>query len=110
MKRLIMLTLIVLSINSASAKVINVDLDEMITIGLEQNQDIKIKRLELEAAEKDIKIANRLQNPQLQSNVVIGNVALGNCSQAGLAFPVEVLKRGIRKKLLQKHIILKKLN
>ncbi len=99
MKRLIMLTLIVLSINSASAKVINVDLDEMITIGLEQNQDIKIKRLELEAAEKDIKIANRLQNPQLQSNVVIGNVALGNCSQASLAFPVEVLKRGIRKKV-----------
>ena len=98
MKRLLILALIVLSVNAASAKVVNLDLDEMITIGLEQNNDIKIKRLDLKTAEKDIKIANKLQNPQLQSNVVMGNVALGNCSQAGLAFPVEVLKRGVRKK------------
>lgn len=97
-KVIIILTLFFLSVNSAYAKVINVNLDEMISIGLKQNQDIKIKHLELEAAKKDIQIANRLQNPQIQSNVVIGNVALGNSSQAGLAFPIEVMKRGVRKK------------
>ena len=98
MKRLITLALILLSINAASATVINMNLDDMIHLGLEKNNDLKIKRLELQVAQKDIKIANRLQNPQIQSNVVIGNVALGNCSQAGLAVPIEVMKRGVRKK------------
>ena len=89
MKRLITFILIfALALLPAEAEVVNVDLDEMIQVGLEQNQDIKIKRLELGAVEKDIKISNRLQNPELQSNVVIGNVALGNCSQAGLAFTI----------------------
>lgn len=97
-KVIIILTLFFLSVNCAYAKVINANLDEMISIGLKQNQDIKIKHLELEAAKKDIQIANRLQNPQIQSNVVIGNVALGNSSQAGLALPIEVMKRGVRKK------------
>ena len=102
MKRFITFILIfALALLPAEAEVVNVDLDEMIQVGLEQNQDIKIKRLELGAVEKDIKISNRLQNPELQSNVVIGNVALGNCSQAGLAFPIEVLKRGVRKRIAQ---------
>ena len=98
MKRIIIiLTLILLNANNAYAKVIHVNLDEMIQIGFQHNQEMKIKKLELEAAEKDIKIANRLQNPQIQSNVVMGNVALGNSSQAGIALPIEVMKRGVRK-------------
>ena len=101
MKKILFVLLLALNLTSAEAEVVNVDLDEMIQVGLEQNQDIKIKRLELGAVEKDIKISNRLQNPELQSNVVIGNVALGNCSQAGLAFPIEVLKRGVRKRIAQ---------
>lgn len=108
MKRFILtLACLTLFLNPANSTVVNVDLDEMIKIGLEQNNDIKIKKFELQVAEKDIKIANRLQNPQLQSNVVVGNVALGNCSQAGLAFPVEVLKRGIRKKTAQEQYSIK---
>ena len=109
MKRLFLLTLafFVLSLTSVNSAVVNVDLEEMIKIGLEQNQDIKIKRLELGAAEKDIKIANRLQNPEIQSNVVMGNVALGNCSQAGINLPIEVLKRGIRKKTAQEKYSIK---
>ena len=95
------LVILALSLTSAESAVVNIDLDEMIQVGLVQNQDIKIKRLELGASEKDIKIANRLQNPELQSNVVIGNIALGNCSQAGLGFPIEVLKRGLRKKVAE---------
>lgn len=80
------------------AEVVNVDLDNMIKIGLQENCELKIKRLELEAVEKDIKIANRLKNPEIQSNIVMGNVALGNSSQAGVVLPIEVLKRGVRKK------------
>ncbi len=99
MKRfLLTLTIIAILQLSAFAQVVNVDLDKMIEIGLEHNCDLKIKKLELEAAKKDIKIANRLQNPEIQSNIVMGNVALGNSSQAGVALPIEILKRGVRKK------------
>lgn len=108
MKRaLISLALILFSINPVFSTVTNIGLEEMIEIGLKENCDLKIKRMELKATEKDIKIANRLQNPQLQSNLILGNVALGNSSQAGLAFPIEILKRGIRKKVAQEQYEIK---
>ena len=100
MKRfLLILFFLFLSFTPANSAVLNLELEKIIEIGLEQNQDLKIKRLELGMAEKDIRIANKLQNPEIQSNVVMGNVALGNCSQAGVALPIEVLKRGVRKKI-----------
>lgn len=99
MKRILLIAALALFTSTgAFAQVVNTDLDSIIQIGLKENWDLKMKRMELKAAEKDIKIANRLQNPQIQSNIVMGNVALGNSSQAGLALPVEVLKRGVRKK------------
>ncbi len=108
MKRfLIILALIIISPLSARADIIKVDLDELIDIGLRENCELKIQRLELETYRKDIKIANRLQNPQIQSNVMIGNVALGNASQAGLVLPIEVLKRGIRKKIAEEDFTIK---
>ena len=99
MKRALILLLFFLGINNCYGIVSNVDLDEMVEIGLKNNYALKVRRIELQAAEKDIKIANRLQNPTLQSNLMLGNVALGNSSQAGLALPVDILKRGARKKL-----------
>ncbi len=89
------------------AGVLNVNLDKMIEIGLSQNYDLKMKRMELKAAEKDIKIADRLKNPSIQSNVMLGNVALGNSSQAGVSLPVEILKRGVRKKIAQEDYSIK---
>ena len=108
MKRLLFtLALVFCTLASVQAAVVNVDLEKMIEIGLKENCDLKIKRMELKAAEKDIKIANRLKNPEIQSNVVIGNVALGNSSQAGVALPIEVLKRGVRKKIAQEEYSIK---
>ena len=106
MKRLLFtLALLFCTLASVQAAVVNVDLEKMIEIGLKENCDLKIKRMELKAAEKDIKIANK--NPEIQSNVVMGNVALGNSSQAGVALPVEVLKRGVRKKIAQEEYSIK---
>ena len=100
MKRFIFTLILILATQiTVFANVKSVDLDTMVQIGLKQNCDLKIKRMELKAAEKDIKIANRLKNPEIQSNIVMGNVALGNSSQAGVSLPIEVLKRGIRKKV-----------
>ena len=108
MKRLLFtLALLFCTLASVQAAVVNVDLEKMIEIGLKENCDLKIKRMELKSAEKDIKIANRLKNPEIQSNVVIGNVALGNSSQAGVALPIEVLKRGVRKKIAQEEYSIK---
>ena len=107
MKRALILIVFIFSILPSLAEVKNIDLDEMIKIGLEKNYDLKIKRYELNAAKKDIKIANRLQNPVVQSNLMLGNIALGNSSQAGLAFPIEVLKRGARKSVAQKQYLIK---
>ena len=108
MKRLLFtLALLFCTLASVQAAVVNVDLEKMIEIGLKENCDLKIKRMELKAAEKDIKIANRLKNPEIQSNVVMGNVALGNSSQAGVALPVEVLKRGVIKKIAQEEYSIK---
>jgi len=109
MKKIVLFIALILSFNPVFSSVVNVDLDEMLQVALEQNNDIKLKRLELGIAQKDIKIANRLQNPELQSNVVIGNVALGNCSQAGLALPIEVMKRGLRKKIAQEKLSAKEI-
>lgn len=106
-KVLFTLVIFLLSVISASANVVNADLDSILEIGLRDNYDLKMRRMELKAVEKDIKIANRLKNPEIQSNVVVGNVALGNCSQAGVSLPIEVLKRGVRKKIAQEEYSIK---
>ena len=99
MRRLIYVFIVFLFIAQPSfSTVINIDLDSLIELGLKENCELKIKRMELETYAKDIKIANRLKNPQIQSNIMLGNVAIGNASQAGVALPIEVLKRGVRTK------------
>ncbi len=82
----------------AGANVVKVSLDGAIDLALENNLDLQAKRKELDIATADIKIANKLQNPQVQSNVLIGKITTGNASQAGIMFPVETFKRGVRKK------------
>ncbi len=102
MKKFVLIfPLMLMATTIAFADVVNIDLKKMIDIGLKENCELKAKRMELQAAKVDIKIANKLQNPQIQSNIVMGNVALGNSSQVGVALPIEVAKRGIRKKKAQ---------
>ncbi len=81
-----------------NADVVKISLDEAIDIALENNLDLQAKRKELKIADTEIKIANRLQNPQVQTNVLLGKVTTGNSSQAGVMFPIETFKRGVRKK------------
>lgn len=82
----------------AQANVKRISLDEAVGLAMSYNIDLQAKRKELGIAQADIKIANRLKNPQVQSNVLIGQVRTGNSSQAGLMLPVETFKRGVRKK------------
>lgn len=83
------------------SEVVHISLDEAVSLAIDKNLDIKSKRKKAEELKQDIKIANALKNPQFQSNFLIGRVTRGNSSQFGLAVPVEVAKRGIRKKVAQ---------
>ena len=82
----------------APAQVVRVSLDEAVGLALDNNLDLQAKRKELDIANSEIKIANRLQNPQAQSNILLGKITTGNSSQAGVMFPIETFKRGVRKK------------
>lgn len=80
------------------ADVVKISLDEAVQLALRNNLDLQAKRKELGIANQNIKIANRLQNPEFQSNFLIGSVRESNSSQFGIMFPFEVMKRGPRKK------------
>ena len=79
--------------------VVNINMDEAINIALSKNTIYQSKKHDLEIAEKNIKIANRLQNPQLFAHTLIGRVTRSNNSQMGINLPVEIAKRGVRKKV-----------
>lgn len=86
---------------SVYAQVQHISLDRAVDLALENNLDLQSKRKKAEELKQDIKIANALKNPQFQSNFLMGKVTRGNSSQFGLAVPVEVGKRGFRKKVAQ---------
>lgn len=67
-------------------------------MALEGNIELQEQRKNLGISEYAVKKAAAFKNPQFQSNLLMGPIAKGNSSQIGLMLPVEVLKRGERKK------------
>ncbi|MBO5436011.1 TolC family protein [bacterium] len=98
MKILVLLISLIFFCAPVSAEVVRFSLDEAVQLTLRNNLDLQAKRKELGIANANIKIANKLQNPQVQSNILVGRVRTGNSSQVGLMFPFETMKRGVRKK------------
>lgn len=86
------------------AQVVHIPLDQAVNLALVNNLDLKSKRKQAEELQQEIKIANALKNPRFESNFLIGRVTRGNSSQFGLSVPVEVAKRGIRKKIAQTNL------
>lgn len=107
MRIVIILACIITFCLPAQAEVVKVTLDEAVQLTLRNNLDLQAKRKELGIANAEIKIANRLQNPQVQSNILLGEVRTGNSSQAGVMVPIETFKRKVRKKaaIAQKKVI-----
>ncbi len=98
MRAVILILCLLIFSMPAGAQVVRVSLDEAVGLALDNNLDLQAKRKELDIANSEIKIANRLQNPQAQSNILLGKITTGNSSQAGVMFPIETFKRGVRKK------------
>ena len=95
---LIIITLIITAIPS-SANIVKISVNQAVDMALENNLELKAKRKNLEIARQEVRAANALKNPQFQSNFLFGKVTRGNSSQFGAVLPVEIAKRGVRKKV-----------
>lgn len=105
MKKIVITLFLLFSIClPTSSQVVHITLDNAVNLALENNLDLKSKRKKAEELQQEIKIANALKNPRFESNFLIGRVTRGNSSQFGLSVPVEVAKRGIRKKIAQTNL------
>lgn len=93
--------LIIITSLPSYSEIVHISLDKAVNLALENNLDLKSKQKKAEELKQEIKIANALKNPRFESNFLIGKVTRGNSSQFGLALPVEIAKRGIRKKIAQ---------
>lgn len=105
MKKIVITLFLLFSICLPSnSQVVHITLDNAVNLALENNLDLKSKRKKAEELQQELKIANALKNPRFESNFLIGRVTRGNSSQFGLSVPVEVAKRGIRKKIAQTNL------
>lgn len=105
MKKIVITLFLLFSIClPSSSQIVHITLDNAVNLALENNLDLKSKRKKAEELQQEIKIANALKNPRFESNFLIGRVTRGNSSQFGLSVPVEVAKRGIRKKIAQTNL------
>lgn len=74
-----------------------INLEEAINITLGQNPKVKIQKLNTQSSINEIKIADRLQNPSIETFQNIGKAGEGNPQQIGIDYTIEILKRGKRK-------------
>ncbi len=99
MKKIVTLFItLILTVLPSSAEIIKISADDAVRLAIQHNLELQAKRKEIEALQQEIKMANALKNPQIQSTVLMGPIGRSNASQAGLAIPIEILKRGVRKK------------
>ncbi len=75
-----------------------ISLEEAINMALQGNIELQEQRKNLGISKYSVQSANAFKNPQFQSNLLMGPIARGNSSQVGIALPIEVTKRGERKK------------
>lgn len=99
MKKIFILAITLISIILPSnAEVVRISADDAVQLALKNNLALQAKRKEIDILKQEVKMANALKNPQLQTNILTGSIARTNSSQAGIAVPVEIAKRGVRKR------------
>ena len=99
MKKILALIVIIFAIVApVNAEVVRISADEAVQLALENNLTLQSKRKEVDILKQEVKMANALKNPQLQANILTGSISKANSSQAGIALPIEISKRGVRKK------------
>lgn len=85
-----------------------ISLPDAINYALSHNLDIKGNRINVDIAKNNIKTANRLKNPSIFSFLNFGKAATDNPNTIGALFPIEIAKRGVRKKFAKSSLELTK--
>ncbi len=78
-----------------------ISLDEAIQIAIENSIDLQSEKLNVQIAKNNIKSANRLQNPSIDSGWMFGEAGSGNPHGIGATQVIELFKRKHRKKSAQ---------
>ena len=73
-----------------------ISMDEAIEIAYKNNLDILAQKINIDIAQNEIKISNRLQNPSLESFWNFGASGRGNPNTIGISQNIELFKRGAR--------------
>lgn len=87
-----------------------ISLPKAIDYALTHNLDIIGNRLNVDIDRNNVKVANRLRNPYFISYFNFGKAATENPNYTGLQFPIDIAKRGPRKKLAKSNLELTKGN
>ena len=100
MKKSFILSLLFLIGLSANAQEYSkVYLSEAIDVALKNNIDLEATKLNIDIAKNKLKIANRFQNPSIDSYYFMGNSASSEPKQFGISQNIELAKRSARKDL-----------
>ena len=96
---LVILLIYGISLNvSAIEDIKPISMQDALKVAIENSIELEKQKINVNIAKNDIKVANRLQNPSLDSYWNMGNAGLGNPHSVGITQLIEVLKRKYRKK------------
>ena len=96
---LILFTCIINSTQGFAEEYKQINLQTAIEISEKNNLDLKSSTMDINIAENEIKISNRLQNPSIETFWNFGKAGKGNPNQIGVAETIELFKRAPRKNL-----------
>ncbi len=99
--KLILVLFIALSISASTLAIEDIKqitLDEAINIAIENSIELESQGLNVEIAKNEIKAANRLQNPSIDTYWNMGDAGKGNPHSIGVSQMIELFKRKHRKK------------
>lgn len=103
MKKLLLILIFLINLILPSFAIVDtedkvkISLEEAMDLALNGNIELQEQRKNLGISQNDIKRANALKNPQVQSNLLVGRISKANSSQVGVMLPVEIAKRSARK-------------
>lgn len=94
----------------AENSVQKISLSEAVNLAIKNNIDFQANKLDTEIAKNNIKVANKLQNPDFDIFYNFGSAGKGNPQLFGMTETIEIAKRGARKKLAKANYELAKEN
>lgn len=97
-KIIILLFTLTLTILPSYSEIVKISANDAVSLAMKNNLALQAKRKEIDIMKQEVKMAGAFKNPQVQLNLLTGSIGKANSSQVGLALPIEIAKRGVRKK------------